>query len=249
MMTKNTITTSIISKLLWICFLVPLLWAGSAMAQEPANQDPSLQQEPQQIDSQLDSQQASSGWSTAPYKGSTDLWGKGFDLYLGVGPAIDLRDPAAGYSARIGLDVHSRYVGIGLEVTVNMLWATNGSKRSDHNDTAYRATNSGLLLIGRGYIPTSDHLVLSLGAAIGVGKRYEKIFSDRRWKIDDSSWLARLQIGGLWLFDNNLSLGLDFEFNFGNYFSYKEKYWSDCEYDASLGIVINLNYTLIGEKK
>ena len=168
----------------------------------------------------------------------------GFWFYGGIGPAFDLHDPAYGYSARVGLDIHHTYFGFGFEVSWNMIWAANGTKRSDHNDTAYRATNSAFLLMGHGYIPATDHLVILLGAGIGLGKRYEKIFSDYNKKNSDASWLARLQAGVVWLCDNKMTFGFDAEFNFGNYLYKDKNWWSDEVEDVSLGLVFTVGYQL-----
>ncbi|MBO4351039.1 MAG: hypothetical protein J6A01_08855 [Proteobacteria bacterium] len=172
-------------------------------------------------------------------------WRSGLAPYIGIGPAFDMLDDATGYSARIGFDMHWKYIGIGLEVTWNMIWAKDGTKRSDHNDIAYRTTNSGLLALLNGYIPLTDHFIIKLGAGIGLGKRYEITFSDLQadyFNSEDSSWLARLQAGMFWLFDSNFTLGLDMEFNFGGYTDPGAVWWSDKEDDISLGLVLTLSY-------
>ena len=180
-----------------------------------------------------------------PQKG----WRSGASLYAGVGPAFDLLDDATGYSSRIGFDGHWTYIGIGLEVTWNMIWAKEGTKRSDHNDVAYRTTNSGIMAMVHGFIPPTDHLVIKLGAGIGLGVRYEITFSDEKnneWvNSTDSSWLARLQAGVLWLFDSNLTVGVDFEFNFGGYVEPVDLWWSDKEDDTSFGLVFNFSYVFM----
>ena len=169
-------------------------------------------------------------------------WRDGMGFYAGIGSASDLLDAANGYSARIGLDVHWKYIGIGLEVTWNMLWASDSTKRADHRDVATRTTNSGLLGMVHGYIPISNHFVATLGAGLGLGQRYELIFSDYDIKESDTSWLARLQGGVFWLFDNHLTLGLDLEFNFGGYTEPKGVWWSDKENDISLGLALTVSY-------
>lgn len=172
-------------------------------------------------------------------------WRSGIGFLGGIGPAFDLQDSAAGYSARLGLDLHWKYLGLGIEVTWNTLWATVDTKRAAHRNVSYRTTNSGILLIAHGYIPTTDTFVITLGAGVGLGQRYEKIFSNEEIEEEDSSWLARLETGGLWLFDNNLTLGLAIELNFGGYPDPREVWWSDRKDDISLGLVVTISYQLM----
>lgn len=174
-----------------------------------------------------------------------EIWKSGFDLYLGIGPAFDLRDPAAGYSARVGLDYHGRYLGIGLDVTWNMLWATEPATRADNQDMSYRVTSSGLLLFLNGYIPATRQFIVKLGGGIGVGRRYEIIFSNNDREESGSSWLARVQAGGFYLFENHITLGFDLELNFNNYTYAYERWWSDCEIDVSLGVVLTFSYQFL----
>ena len=170
-------------------------------------------------------------------------WRQGVGLYLGIGPAFDLRDPAAGYSARIGVDLRfSKYVSIGFEVTWNMLWATVSTKHTDIEDVDYRNTNSGFSLMLHGYIPATEHFIVTLGGGVGLGRRYEIAFSDIKSNADGPSWLARLQVGGMWLFDNQLTVGLDLESNFGNYISTRGMWWSDTSDEISLGLVCSISY-------
>ena len=174
-------------------------------------------------------------------------WNSGLGIFAGIGPAFDLRDHAAGYSARLGMNVHGRYFGVSFEATWNMLWVTNGAKRSDHREAAYRATNSGLLMLLDGFFPVTRQFVITVAGGAGLGCRYEIIFSDRDLTERDVSWLARLQVGSLWLFENHLTLGLNLEFNFGNYIDHYAHWWSDDKTDVSLGLVFSFSYLYMKE--
>ncbi len=174
-----------------------------------------------------------------------EIWKAGIGVYFGIGPAFDLRDPAAGYSARVGLNVHGKYFGIGLDATWNMLWATEPAARSDNQDMAYLVTSSGLLLMLNGYIPATKQFIFKLGAGAGVGRRYELIFSDEGRNDSGTSWLARLEAGAFYIFENHITLGLDLEFNFNNYTEQDYRWWSDCETDISLGVVLSLGYQFV----
>ena len=174
------------------------------------------------------------------------IWGKGFGLFFGIGPAIDLRDPAVGYSSRIGIDVHAEYWGLGLEVTWNSIWMAESARRIDNQDAAYKVTNSGLLLSLDGYAPINNHFIFKGGGAIGVGRRYETIFSDYpNLRESGSSWLARLRAGAFYIFDSHFTVGLDIEFNLGNYTDDEYKWWSDGKMDVSLGIILHASYQFL----
>ena len=229
----------------------PLSTAENALPEEAPDVEAQVQTESNEPDNTLQAaedvpQESTPEQSDAPADSEPQTgWRSGLSPYAGVGPAFDLRDDATGYSARIGLDVHWNYIGIGLDVTWNMIWAANGAKRSDHNNVAYRTTNSGLLAMLNGYIPLTDHFIVKLGAGVGLGKRYEITFSDiqdEKFNSEDTSWLARLQAGMFWLFDTNFTLGLDMEFNFGGYTDPHEVWWSDKEDDISLGLVLTVSY-------
>ena len=174
------------------------------------------------------------------------IWGKGFGLFVGIGPAVDLRDPAVGYSSRIGINVHGDYWGLGFEVTWNTVWLAEPAKRIDNQDAAYKVTNSGLLLSLDGYAPINNHFVFRGGAAIGVGRRYETIFSDYpNLEESGSSWLTRFRAGAFYLFDSHFTVGLDLELNLGNYTDEDYRWWSDCEMDVSLGVILHASYQFL----
>ena len=174
-------------------------------------------------------------------------WRPAFSVKAGVGPAIDLRDPCFGYSARFGIDFHAKYWGVGLEVTWNTVWSNASPSRPYlRRDFADKTSNSGLIVLGHGYLPTSDRFILSLGAGIGLGARYED-FSDnpeekRNAKMMDASWLARIQTGALWLVTDNFTVGFDIEFNFGNYLSELPRWNSDDALDISLAGILTFSY-------
>ncbi|MBO4349558.1 MAG: hypothetical protein J6A01_01245 [Proteobacteria bacterium] len=176
-------------------------------------------------------------------------WTTGLGINLGLGPAIDLLDPCSGYSARIGLDIHAKYWGIGLEVTWNTVWSTASASRPFHrHDFADETSNSGLMLLVKGFLPTSDSFVMSLGAGIGLGARYED-FSDNPEDVHtssmmDASWLARFQTGAMWLVADCLTLGFDLELNLGNYWSKLPRWNSDDKLDISLGAILTFSYQL-----
>ena len=242
-------------KKLFTCIAASLLWTGTAFGQETADapaetgsliiEEASIQPaELQPVPEPAAPNPSINSAIQKPQKGS-DV----FEIYAGVGPAFDLRDPAYGYSAKIGMGFHDKYFGVGAEVSWNTQWSACGTKRSDHNDTAYRATNSGVMAmmhgfipLGYGFIPGTDRLSLKLGAGIGLGWRYESIFSDIDKKVSDGSWLARLQAGVVWQFDNDFTVGADMEFNFGNYVYTDKNYWSDDVTDISLGLVLTVSY-------
>ncbi len=175
-------------------------------------------------------------------------WGQALAVYVGVGPAADMLDPCYGYSARIGVEYHEKYWGIGLEVTWNTVWSTASGSRPNHRrDFADKTSNSGIMLFGHGYLPTSERFVLSLGAGIGfVGARYED-FSDnpeekRTSSMMDGSWLAQFQTGAMWLVTDHITLGFDLELNLGNYWSELPRWNSDDEMDISLGAIFTFSY-------
>lgn len=176
-------------------------------------------------------------------------WTTGIGFNLGIGPAIDMLDPCLGYSARVGLDLHAKYWGIGLEVTWNTVWSTASPSRPNHRrDFADKTSNSGLMLLIHGYLPTSDYFVMSLGAGIGLGARYED-FSDnpeekRTSGMMDASWLARVQTGAKWLVTDCLTLGFDLELNLGNYWSKLPRWNSDDKLDISVGAILTFSYQL-----
>ena len=244
-------------KLIHFCFFIAvLLFSGPVFAQDAAAQSQTDQSSapaldiPSSTDGDLASSDAQDRDSVDNHRtavaANESQFGPGFKFYLGVGPASDLRDYGVGYSARVGVDMHHKYFGIGLEVAWNMIWATKGAKRSDMLEMAYRTTNCGLLLLLNGYIPINNHMIISLGAGIGIGKKSEIIFSDYDISEDNASWLARAQAGLIWHFDNNIILGADIEFNFGNYIHSSKEYfrWSDTEWDSSIGLVFTFGYLL-----
>ncbi|MBO4349955.1 MAG: hypothetical protein J6A01_03290 [Proteobacteria bacterium] len=244
-------------KLIHFClFIALLLLSGPVFAQDAAEQPQTEQPSAPALDNptSADGGLASSNVQNhdSVENNRTEVaaqefqFGPGYKFYLGTGPASDLRDYGVGYSARVGVDMHYTYFGIGLEVAWNMIWATKGAKRSDMLDMAYRTTNCGLLLLLNGYIPVNQHVIISLGAGAGLGKKSEIVFSDYDIREDDASWLARVQAGLIWHFDNNIILGADIEFNFGNYlYSSKDSFrWSDTEWDSSMGLVFTLGYLI-----
>ncbi len=237
-------------KKLFTCIAASLLWTGTAFGQDnadaPAEAGSQIIEEASIQPSEIIHEDAVNNQQNAlkKPKGSNV-----FEIYTGVGPAFDLRDPAYGYSAKIGMGFHDQYFGVGVEVSWNTLWSACGTKRSDHNDTAYRATNSGVMImmhgfvpLGYGFIPGTDQLSVKLGAGLGLGWRYESIFSDIDKKVSDGSWLARLQAGVVWRFDNGFTVGADMEFNFGNYVYTDKNYWSDDVTDISLGLVLTVSH-------
>ena len=223
----------------------------------------------------LETSEVSSASDAANFK-NNDLtefrntrWGKGISIRAGVGPAMDLLDPCVGYSARIGFDIHDKYWGVGLDVAWNTVWSTAEGSRPNHRiDFADKTSNSGLMLIAHGYLPTSDHFIISLGAGIGFGARYEDFtdnaegprhldeWSDtyksnhenksiedyRKSGMMDVSWLARFDVGAMWLVTDNLTIGFDMELNLGNYWSELPRWNSDDEMDISLGAILTFSY-------
>lgn len=174
-------------------------------------------------------------------------WKMGIGVNLGVGPAIDLLDPCYGYSARIGANLHDKYWGIGLEVTWNTVWSTASAGGRNHRHTfADKTSNSGLLLTVSGYLPTSNHFVISLTAGAGLGVRYENFSAaprkDRTTGTMDPSWLVRVQTGAMWLVTDNFTIGFDMEVNFGNYWSELPRWSSDDKLDISLGAILTFSY-------
>ena len=163
----------------------------------------------------------------------------GFHLYGGAGPSFEMRDPAYGYSATVGFNFYWKYFGIELDIAWYSHWAED-TKRSDHNDTSYFLTNTAGLLMGHGYIPASDHFVVKLGAGIGVGQQYARVFSDQDITESGTAWMARLQVGMLYLFDNHATIGFDVQFHFGEYVEVPlpRPYWRDHEQDRSVALVI-----------
>lgn len=176
-------------------------------------------------------------------------WKLGLGINLGVGPAMDMLDPCFGYSARMGIDIHAEYWGVGFEVTWNTVWTTASPSRPNHRrDFADETSNSGVILIVHGYLPTSKHMVMSLGAGIGLGVRYED-FSDspeeeRTAHMMDGSWLARFQTGAKWLMTDCFTLGFDLELNLGNYWSELSRWNSDDKMDISLGAILTFSYQI-----
>ena len=244
-------------KLIHSCiFIVLFLLSGSVFAQDVIDQPQTDQSSAPALDlpPSTDSDVSSSKVQDRDFvennrtavAAEESHFGSGFKFYLGVGPAGDLRDYGAGYSARVGVDMHHKYFGIGLEVAWNMIWATKGAKRSDMLEMAYRTTNAGLLFLLNGYIPINHHIIISLGVGIGIGQKSEVVFSDYDINERDTSWLARTQAGLIWHFDNNIILGADIEFNFGNYLTPSKSnfYWSDAEWDSSMGLVFTFGYLI-----
>lgn len=178
-------------------------------------------------------------------------WNTGFKFYLGLGPSLDLVDKAMGYSARLGFDVHLQYFGIGLEVAWNMIWALRSARRGDCLDMAYRTTNTSFLLIGNGYIPINNNFIISLGAGVGIGKRYELIYSDADFREDGTSWSARLQVGVVWRADNDTFYELTFPFDFGNFVAIDNSNfrWSDLAQDIAFGLVFVFGYQAAHHEK
>ena len=174
-------------------------------------------------------------------------WRTGIALHAGVGPAVDLRDPCFGYSARFGAEFHEKYWGLGLEVTWYTQWSTASASSPNHrHGFADETSNSGLMLLAHGYLPTSDHFVASIGAGLGFGARYE-YFSDapeikRATMAMDPSWLVRVQTGAMWLVTDRFTLGFDVELNLGNYWSELPRWDSDDELDISLGAILTFSY-------
>ena len=174
-------------------------------------------------------------------------WGRALAVYVGVGPAVDLRDPCYGYSARIGAEYHEKFWGLGPEVTWNTLWSTASPSRPNHrHGNADKTSNSGLILLAHGYLPTSNKFVVSLGAGIGLGVRYEDFSdaskTDRTQSSMDPSWLARFETGALWFVTGHFTIGFDLELNLGNYWSELPRWYSDDELDISLGAILTFSY-------
>ncbi len=182
-----------------------------------------------------------------------DGWGPGIAVNVGVGPAVDLRDPCYGYSARVGAEYHDRYWGLGLEVTWNTLWSTAPASRPYHrHGFADKTSNSGLMLLVHGYLPTSKRFIISLGAGIGLGARYENFSDapeiDRTTLSMDPSWLARFETGATWIVSHffaasdYLAIGFNLELNLGNYWSELPRWETDDEMDISLGAILTFSY-------
>ena len=217
-------------KLIAIMGLASLLWSGIAFAQDNAAYGNNAYAAP-----------------------STDTTGAiqkdfpsrlGFYVYGGIGPAFDLLDESYGYSATISATFHFWYLGLGIDIAWNMLWAGD-TKRTDHNDMQYFVTNSAGLFMGHGYIPVGDHFVITLGAGVGLGHQYATVFSDQDVKEHDISWLARVQLGGFYRFENQMLVGLDVVFNFGDYFDIFFQYWDDNKQDRSIGLVFTVGYDFV----
>lgn len=173
-------------------------------------------------------------------------WNTGFKFYFGLGPALDMKEIEFGYSARLGLDVHINYFGIGLEVTWYMIWGTNAQKVSELFSKAYRKTNSSFILILNGYIPVNDNFLFSLGGGAGLGRRYVTVYADDKVRDSGVSWLARAQVGFVWRCDNDLFIAIDFAFDFGN-FLIKSKHPSliGLGTDNAFGLALGLGYQAV----
>lgn len=172
-------------------------------------------------------------------------WQKAVGLVAGVGPAFDLRDPALGYSAKVGFDFHGKYVGVGFEVDWDMIWSVKETKRSDNRDADFRTTYTALLLVLNGYLPASDKMVFKLGMGAGLGRIYDKVFSDKHINEDGTSWMARANVGAFWVLYENVTLGMDLEFNLGNYTDLSSVCWTDDKLNLSMGLVMTVSYQVI----
>ncbi len=173
-------------------------------------------------------------------------WNEGFKFYFGLGPVLDMEEIEFGYTARLGLDVHLDYFGIGLEVTWSMIWGTNAQKVTDLFNKAYRKTNSSFILMLNGYIPVNDHFIFSLGGGAGLGRRYVTVFADDKVKDSGISWLARAQVGFIWRCDNDLTISVDFAFDFGNYvLASKHPSLIGLGTDNTFGLALGLGYLAV----
>ena len=173
---------------------------------------------------------------------------------VSAGPAADLRDPCFGYSASIGAGYHEKYWGARVDVTWNTLWSTASANRPNHrHGFADKTSNSGLMLLVHGYLPTSKRFIISLGAGIGLGARYENFSDapeiDRTTLSMDPSWLARFETGALWIVGDFINtsdfftIGFNMELNLGGYHLSELPRWlSDDEMDISLGFILTVSY-------
>ena len=169
-------------------------------------------------------------------------WNTGFTFYLGVGPAIDMYNHDYGYAARVGLDFHLVYFGLGLEVAWNTLWGTTGRK-SDFLQKAYRKSNTSFLVFMNGYIPVSDYVIFSLGGGIGLGRKYETVFAEKKVKDEGISWQSRLQAGIIIRLDNDMTIGLNFAFDFANYiFAERKSTLINPASDIAGGLLLSFGY-------
>lgn len=191
-----------------------------------------------------DAAQCPNGENSVSVRDIKQEWQNGLGFYLGGGGQGFVNAPG-GYTAYFGCDFHLEYVGLGLEISWNTLWASEDkTKRELHSHTPYKTTNSGLLLAVHGYLPTIAQFIFTAEAAIGLGVRYDKTFSDSSaGNYNGGSWISHIALGGFYLFDCNLTLGFQFDINIGNFLP-NERRWSDEKTDYEVGISLHLSYQL-----